>query len=75
MSRFNVPFFLLRKDRNLTQQEMTELLGYKSRGVVHKVETGVNEGTLDFWRRVQKEFNIPDEQMWALQNGEMYEKK
>jgi transcriptional regulator with XRE-family HTH domain len=71
---FNVELFLLRKNRKWTQAQMGSALGY-SKSAIHKVETGLSEGTLEFWRRVQREFNIPDSEMWGLQNGKKYESK
>lgn len=75
MSKFNVPFFRLRNDRGWTQQDMADAIGNCSKVMIHRIESGASDSTLSFWRRVQKAFNIPNEQMWSLMNGEDYEKK
>lgn len=56
----------LRKGRKLTQQELSEKLGL-SRATYSFVETGQRGGTHEFWQAIQDVFNVPDEDMYALQ--------
>lgn len=74
--RFNRPLYDLREKMNWTQLQMGEALGYNDHTIM-RVENGISGGKLDFWRSVQKRFNIPDEAMWSLINGdkEGYEKQ
>lgn len=57
----------LRIERNLTQQEVAERLGV-SIGTYSFIESGVKRGSEKVWLKIQKEFDIPDEKMWLIQN-------
>lgn len=67
--RFNMPLYNLRKLSGLTQDQFGRMLGGYNGHTVMRIETGRSGGKLDFWRAVQREFNIPSEQMWELMNG------
>lgn len=67
MPRENLRRFRL--DQRLSQGAMAEAIGY-SRVMYQQVESGVRDGTLDFWGAVQKHFNIPDRDMWKLTKEE-----
>lgn len=51
---------------HLKQSEMAKKMGV-GRTVYGYVERGVRNGTIEFWNKLQKAFNVPDEQMWLLQ--------
>lgn len=57
---------LLRVKYDLTQEQMAERLGV-DRGTYANIELGKRRGSIEFWETVQKEFNIPDADMYALQ--------
>lgn len=65
---YNLPLYRLRESRKMTQEEFGELIGVCGHTVM-RIESGQEDGKLNFWRSVQKEFGIPNEQMWAYQNG------
>ena len=50
----------------LTQAEFAEKIGV-SRATYSFVETGQRGGTHEFWQAIQDVFNVPDEDMYALQ--------
>lgn len=68
--RFNRSLYELRESRGWTQKQMGEAIGYFNNHTVMRVENGISGGKLDFWQAVQKAFNIPDEAMWSLMNGD-----
>ena len=56
---------LLRVKYNLTQGEMSALLGV-SRATYSLIESGRVRGSIEFWNSVQREFEIPDAEMYTL---------
>lgn len=73
-ARFNRPFYDLRKQREWTQEQMGEAVGYNGH-TVGRIESGTSEGKLDLWQRVKEEFEIPAEDMWDLMTGNEKGKK
>lgn len=67
MVRENLKDFRLKQ--RMSQEEFAKAIGY-SRVMYQQVESGVREGTFDFWNAIQKRFNIPDRDMWALTKKE-----
>lgn len=63
MSRHNL--YMFRCDKRLTQAEIADKIGVSRRGYAN-VENGKRGGTAEFWAAVQREFNVPDEEMYAL---------
>lgn len=59
----------LRLKQRMSQEEFAKEIGY-SRVMYQQVENGVRDGTPAFWNAVQKRFNIPDCDMWALTKKE-----
>lgn len=57
---------LLRVTQELTQQQMAERCGV-SKATYCVIEQGKRHGSLDFWKRVQKEFELDGEQIWQMQ--------
>lgn len=68
-AHFNNTFYELRKTNGYSQTELGRALGGYHKQTISNVESGLSAGKLDFWRRFQKLFNIPDADMWALING------
>ena len=65
---FNLEFVKLRTSRNWSQERMSNVLGC-SRVYISDIERGAATGSIVFWKEVQKQFNIPSEQMWKLIMG------
>lgn len=68
-ARFNMQFYELRKTHGYSQTALGEALGGYHKQTVSNVESGLSVGKLDFWRRFQQLFDIPDADMWGLING------
>lgn len=64
MTRHNL--YMLRCDHKLTTEEMAKRTGV-SRTTYSHIENGRRGGSQTFWSAVQREFEIPDEDMWKLQ--------
>lgn len=60
----------LRKIRGWNQKQLGQECDGYSAGTIARIEKGLAEGTIHFWRNIQLIFNIPDEAMWSLINGE-----
>ena len=60
---------LFRVDKNLTQGEMANKIGY-CRATYTAIEAGNREGRQAFWSALQAAFDIPDADMWALKKNE-----
>lgn len=56
---------LLRVQNNLTQEEFAEKVEV-SRAMYSNIENGKANGSMGFWRNVQRAFEIPDEKMYPL---------
>lgn len=65
---YNVPLFKLRASKNMTQCQLAKKIGFTNQ-TVSRIEKGLCGGKLDFWLAIQKLFEVPDEDMWALMNG------
>lgn len=65
MKRHELKVF--RVSQKLTQQQMAEKLQL-SVGNYNMIENGKSDGSLDFWRRLQEEFNLDGGFVWKLQN-------
>lgn len=67
MMRENLKDFRLKQ--RMSQEEFAKAIGY-SRVMYQQVESGVRDGTLDFWNAIQERFVLPDGEMWALTKKE-----
>ena len=65
--RTNLKVF--RVKQNMTQDETAAKIGC-SRSCYASIENGDREGRGTFWRDLQKAFDIPDSEMWALKKNE-----
>lgn len=54
---------------DLTQAEMAEKIGC-TRATYSAIESGTRDGRKTFWKDLQNAFDIPDAEMWALQQNE-----
>lgn len=57
--------YLLRCKHKLTQAEFAAKCGITCRGY-QNIEWGIRQGSAEFWAAVQREFNVPDAEMYAL---------
>lgn len=66
--------YMLRCDNRLTQAEMAARIGVSLRGY-QNVEWGERGGSADFWAAVQREFNVPDSEMYSLMKLDSEERR
>lgn len=57
--------YLFRHGKRLTQSEIAEKIGC-SRATYQSIETGVRNGTMTFWQKLQKAFDISDAEIGGL---------
>lgn len=60
---------ILRVKKNLTIREMAEKIGCKT-STYAAIEKGIRNGKQEFWLALQKTFDIPDAEIWALMHKE-----
>ena len=65
--RMNLKVFRVKK--NLSHEEIAKRIGF-SRAAYSAIEAGKREGRQAFWNALQKAFDIPDAEMWALKKNE-----
>lgn len=63
MERRNLKVFRIKN--GLTQAEMAERIGV-SRSTYSDIESGRRKCAVDFLRKIQVEFNVPDSEIWSL---------
>ena len=68
---FNKSLYDLRDMHGWTQEEMGRECGGYNAHTIMRVENGISGGKLNFWQAVQTRFNISNEDMWLLMNGEI----
>ena len=61
---------LFRVEKGLTQKQIAEKLGV-SVSTYNLIETGKNNGTIEFWEKMQKEFNLDGGKVWNLQSNKL----
>lgn len=67
---------LFRVSHGLTQKDMAEKTGLSRTGYGF-IEKGRTQGSPTFWNALQREFNVPDEDMYKLmklEEGNEYKK-
>ena len=60
---------VLRVKMNLNQAEMAEKCGI-GRVAYSAIERGDRGGSMEFWKRLQNAFSVPDEKMFSLMRDE-----
>ena len=65
--RLNLKVF--RVKHGMTQEKIAERIGH-TRASYSAIEAGKRNGREAFWNALQKAFNIPDAEMWALKKNE-----
>lgn len=60
---------VLRVRMNLNQSEMAEKCGI-GRVAYSAIERGDRGGSMEFWKRLQNAFSVPDEKMFSLMRDE-----
>ena len=63
LTRHNL--YVFRCDKKLKQSEMAEKTGV-SRRTYGLVENGKRDGSQMFWSNLQREFDVPDSEMYSL---------
>lgn len=63
MARTNLKLF--RVKLKMSQEEFANKIGYQ-RATYSAIESGKRSGRQQFWRDLQKAFNIPEAEMWEL---------
>lgn len=61
--------YMLRCEKRLTKTKMAEKTGV-SRLTYTLIENGERDGSQEFWRTLQREFDVNDADMWKLQKLE-----
>lgn len=54
-----------RENLGLTQLEMSRSVNY-SLAYIKKIEAGERKGSIDFWKQLQKVYNIDNNKIWGL---------
>ena len=54
-----------RENLGLTQLEMSKSINY-SLAYIKKIEAGERQGSIEFWKQIQKVHNIDNNQVWRL---------
>lgn len=67
MKRKNLKLF--RVEHDLTQEQMAKISGV-CKATYNFIEIGKRQGSALFWKSLQENFNIPDEQMYRLMKTE-----
>ncbi len=63
MQRFGEKVRRLRRQRNMTQWELAQALGYASQSYIHEIETGKKVPMVDFVVKVAKLFQVTTDQL------------
>lgn len=61
---------VFRVKNQLTQKEIASKLGV-SHSAYNLIETGKRNGTIKFWEKLQKEFNLDGGELWNLQTNKI----
>lgn len=56
---------LQRTQKELTQQQLADKIGITTATYID-IEKGRKYGSINMWKKIQKEFNIPDQIMWSF---------
>lgn len=71
----NARLRLLRFDNgNLSQEETAAKIGFNSQ-YYSRVERGMIDGSVEFWRNIKTAFNLSDSEIWAMIENQPIEEK
>lgn len=54
-----------RENLGITQLELSRSINY-SLAYIKKIEAGERKGSIDFWKQLQKVYNIDNNKIWGL---------
>lgn len=54
-----------RENLGITQLELSRSINY-SLAYIKKIEAGERKGSIDFWKQLQKVYNIDNSKIWGL---------
>ncbi len=60
----NARLRLLRYNNDLSQEETAAKIGFSAQ-YFSRVERGMYDGSVEFWRNLKNTFNISDSEIWA----------
>lgn len=66
--------YMFRHGLRLSQQEMADKIGC-SRATYSSIESGSRNGTMTFWGKLQKAFDVPDTEIGGLMRIETAKQK
>lgn len=61
----NARMRLIRFDRGMSQETAADLCGFNAQ-YFSRVERGMNDGSIEFWRNFKNAFNLSDSEIWAV---------
>lgn len=64
----NLRLIGFREEKRLTQGDLAEKIGY-TKGLVCLIELGKRKGNIGFWLRLQKAFNLSNDDLVYLMEG------
>ena len=50
---------------NISQEKAASMIGFNAQ-YFSRVERGMNDGCVEFWRNFKKAFNLTDTEIWAV---------
>lgn len=70
----NARLRLLRFKNGLSQEETAAKIGFNAQ-YFSRVERGMNDGSIEFWRNIKTAFNVSDSDIWAMIENRPIEEK
>lgn len=58
-----------RENLGITQLEMSRSVNY-SLAYIKKIEAGERKGSIDFWKKLQKVYNVDNNKIWGLMKND-----
>ena len=70
----NARLRLLRFKNGLSQEETAAKIGFNAQ-YFSRVERGMTDGSVEFWRNIKTAFNLSDSEIWAMIENQPIEEK
>ena len=70
----NARLRLLRFKNGLSQEETAAKIGFNAQ-YFSRVERGMVDGSVEFWRNIKTAFNLSDSEIWAMIENQPIEEK